>query len=215
MSKYNPAIHNRRSIRLKGYDYAQEGLYFITLCCRDRECIFGTIVNGEMILNEFGKIAENEWLNTPVVRKNIALHAYVIMPNHIHGIIEILENVKEDSKENIGQFKSPSQTVGAIVRGYKIATIRKIKDYIHKNYGDKGSINRGISWGELQFTPTYSPKAPTYAPKDATKTIVHLDFKIWQRNYFERIIWSHKAYQNIVKYIHENPKNWNEDQLNA
>ena len=168
-----------------------------------------------MILNEFGKIAENEWLNTPVVRKNIALHAYVIMPNHIHGIIEILENVKEDSKENIGQFKSPSQTVGAIVRGYKIATIRKIKDYIYKNYGDKGSINRGISWGELQFTPTYSPKAPTYALKDATKTIVHLDFKIWQRNYFERIIWSQKAYQNIAKYIHENPKNWNEDQLNA
>lgn len=89
MSNYNPKYHHRRSIRLKGYDYTQEGLYFITLCIQDREPIFGEIKNGEMHLNAFGKIAENEWLNTPNIRDNVSLHEHIIMPNHMHGIIEI------------------------------------------------------------------------------------------------------------------------------
>ena len=62
MNRYDPNIHHRRSIRLKGYDYAQAGLYFITICCRDRTCRFGSIEKGEMILNEYGQIATNEWM---------------------------------------------------------------------------------------------------------------------------------------------------------
>jgi hypothetical protein len=60
---YNPNIHHRRSIRLKEYDYSQTWLYFITICCQDRICRFGKIENGEMILNDFGKIAYDEWIN--------------------------------------------------------------------------------------------------------------------------------------------------------
>jgi hypothetical protein len=60
--KYNPQIHHRRSIRLKGYNYSQAGAYFITICCQDKECRFGIIENGEMILNEFGMIAYDEWI---------------------------------------------------------------------------------------------------------------------------------------------------------
>ncbi|HET7116530.1 MAG TPA: hypothetical protein VFI29_08570, partial [Hanamia sp.] len=63
--KYNPKIHHRRSIRLKGYDYSQAGLYFITICCQDMICCFGKIENGEMILNESGTIAYNEWFKLP------------------------------------------------------------------------------------------------------------------------------------------------------
>jgi putative transposase len=84
---YIPYIHNRRSIRLKGYDYSQAGLYFITICCYNRECLFGDVVNGEMVLNEYGTIACNEWLNTPNIRKKVELDVFVIMPNHMHGII--------------------------------------------------------------------------------------------------------------------------------
>jgi putative transposase len=62
MSQYNPNIHHRRSIRLKGYDYSQAGLYFITICCQDRIYRFEDIKNGEMVLNEFGEIADNEWI---------------------------------------------------------------------------------------------------------------------------------------------------------
>ena len=84
---YNPNIHHRKSIRLKGYDYTQAGLYFITICCQNRECLFGNIINGEMILNDAGNIANECWLAIPNHFPNVVLHEFVIMPNHIHGII--------------------------------------------------------------------------------------------------------------------------------
>ncbi|MFM7856226.1 MAG: transposase, partial [Pseudanabaena sp.] len=86
---YNPEIHHRRSIRLKGYDYGQSGLYFITICSWERQCIFGSVRDGEMQVSEFGEVARDEWLRTPVLRPNIDLAEFVIMPNHIHGIIAI------------------------------------------------------------------------------------------------------------------------------
>ncbi len=88
-STYNQAIHNRKSIRLKGYDYSKVGLYFITICRQDRICRFGHIDNGTMILNEFGTIAFNEWTKLTKRFPNIQLGAFQIMPNHMHGIIEI------------------------------------------------------------------------------------------------------------------------------
>jgi len=84
---YNPTIHHRRSIRLKGYDYSQSGLYYVTICCQDRICRFGKIENGEMILNEYGQIAFDEWMKLPERYPNVFLDAFQIMPNHIHGII--------------------------------------------------------------------------------------------------------------------------------
>lgn len=88
--KYNPDIHHRRSIRLKGYDYSQNGLYFITICTHNRHHLFGTITNDQMALNPIGKIAHDEWLKTESMRPNIRLHEFIVMPNHIHGIIEII-----------------------------------------------------------------------------------------------------------------------------
>ena len=95
--KYNPDIHHRHSIRLQGYDYSQNSAYFVTLCTQNRECLFGEIVNGEMILNEYGKNVEQCWFNLPNHYHNIALDAYVIMPNHFHGIIFITDTV-----DNVG-----------------------------------------------------------------------------------------------------------------
>jgi hypothetical protein len=89
MNQYNPHIHHRRSIRLKGYDYSQEGLYFVTICCQNRICRFGYIENGEMVLNDAGKMVETEWLKLPERFKNIKLHEYIVMPNHFHAILEI------------------------------------------------------------------------------------------------------------------------------
>lgn len=90
MNRYNPHIHHRRSIRLKGYDYSQAGLYFITVCVQNRECLFGRIANREMILNDAGTMVQNEWLKLPERFKNIRLHEYVVMPNHFHAILEIV-----------------------------------------------------------------------------------------------------------------------------
>jgi len=82
-------LPNRRSIRLKGYDYAQEGLYFITICCQHRAHLFGEIENGKMILNDAGEIANQCWQQIPDHFPNVILHEHIIMPNHIHGIIEL------------------------------------------------------------------------------------------------------------------------------
>ncbi len=87
--EYNPEIHHRRSIRIKEYDYSREGLYFITICTFNHERLFGYVDGSKMILDEFGNIAYNEWLQTGEMRKNTVLQEFVIMPNHMHGIIEI------------------------------------------------------------------------------------------------------------------------------
>lgn len=102
---YNPNLHHRRSIRLKGYDYLQAGAYFITICCHNRKCLFGEITVGAavgagaspaptalMTLNEFGQIAYNEWIKLTERFENFELDVFQIMPNHIHGII-VLNNV--------------------------------------------------------------------------------------------------------------------------
>lgn len=200
---YNPNIHRRRSIRLKGYDYAQAGLYFITICCQDRACLFGEIKNGKMILNTFGKIARQEWLATEKIRDNTRLHEFIVMPNHIHGIIEIIFK-KNDADSEIGKFQSPSQTIGAIIRGYKIAAIKKIKDRI---------LNLD-STGESQFASTEFASTEIASTEIAsTEKIIKLDFKIWQRNYYEIIIRDEKAYGNISNYIINNAAKWDDDKF--
>ena len=88
-TKYSPDKHYRRSIRLCGYDYSCNGLYFVTVCCQDRVCLFGKIVDGEMILNPAGRMVEKCWLSIPNRYRNVILHEYVVMPNHFHAILQI------------------------------------------------------------------------------------------------------------------------------
>nr|WP_324292120.1 transposase [uncultured Draconibacterium sp.] len=125
-----PNLPNRRSIRLKNYDYSAAGLYFITLCTTDRLHLFGQIMNGEMHYNTFGTIATEEWAKTPEIRKNISLGEFIIMPNHFHAIISIDYKITSNDNEQIGKFQSPSQTIGAIIRGYKGATTKRINQII-------------------------------------------------------------------------------------
>jgi REP element-mobilizing transposase RayT len=215
--KYNPKIHHRRSIRLKGYDYSQPGLYFITLCTQNRLHLFGEIKNGEMILNEAGKIAKEEWEKTAKIRKNISLGAFIIMPNHFHAIISIDYQIKNNKSGNQdSEFKSPSNTIGAIIRGYKAATTKRIKELFYKEKKDSekkdlsekatGEKNSGdsatgdIATGVLQYAPSL------YAP-------IPRKGSIWQRNYYEHIIRNEKAYNNITQYIINNPKNWGKDKF--
>jgi REP element-mobilizing transposase RayT len=126
---YNPDIHHRKSIRLKEYDYSQEGLYFITICTQNREHLFGEIVDNNDVgagfsrpnINQIhktkiGKIIENEIINLPNKYKNIKCDEYVIMPNHIHFIIEIMENIK--GRED------PAPTIGNIVGYFKFITTK-------------------------------------------------------------------------------------------
>ena len=89
---YNPDIHHRRSIRLRDYDYSQAGAYFVTVCAQDRECLFGDVVGGEMRLNKYGEIVAESWTWLPRQYRHIDLNEWIVMPNHLHGILIIDEN---------------------------------------------------------------------------------------------------------------------------
>jgi len=117
----------RKDIRLKGYDYGKPGMYFITLCCAGRKHLFGEIENGRMILNDYGTVANDEWLKICKIRENVKLHEYVIMPNHIHAIIEITRCRGVIPYEHVWQRNFNDH----IVRNYK--DHYRIKNYIDNN----------------------------------------------------------------------------------
>jgi REP element-mobilizing transposase RayT len=85
--KYNPNKHHRRSIRLKGYDYTQAGAYFITICTWQRDSLFGEVINGEMQLSRYGQTVQFNWDILPKRYPNVELDAFIVMPNHVHGIL--------------------------------------------------------------------------------------------------------------------------------
>lgn len=209
---YNPKKHHRRSIRLKGYDYAQAGLYFITLCAYQQKHLFGKVINGNMHLNAIGLIAQQEWTNTLNIRSNVKLGAYIIMPNHFHAVIHI--ETAAVQTENIGAFRSPSHTIGAIIRGYKGATTKKIKELIRHQLEAEAN-----STGELIFAPTDTDNLDTgesqFAPTDIGIPLSSIDLSksIWQRDYYDHIIRDERAYQNISNYIINNPKKWDKDKF--
>jgi len=118
---------NRRSIRLPGYDYASAGWYFVTICCHKRQNLFGEIRQGEMALNAAGEMVEECWFNIPKHFPNTVLHEFVVMPNHVHGIIELtvgaenflpLQPIQHEFQKMI------PQSVSSIVKGFKIGATK-------------------------------------------------------------------------------------------
>lgn len=202
--------YNRQSIRLKNYNYGAKGLYFITICCKNMQHLLGRVQDGKMQLNPIGLIALKEWYATEKIRDNCKIHESVIMPNHIHGIIEITSTKNPFIKPV--RFESPSQTIGSIVRGFKISSIKKIKEFLNDeitfssdfllNENNASSMFTGESEPSL-YTSLISPVSPNISQK-----IKSLEFKIWQRNYYDRIIRDKRAYINIVNYINSNPLKW-------
>ncbi|MBI1925795.1 transposase [Candidatus Poribacteria bacterium] len=105
---------NRRSIRLKNYDYTQSGYYFLTICVHQRECLFGEIVEGNMITNDVGEIVQQTWDHLPNRFPTVAVDSFVVMPNHVHGIIII----KSNADRGVGAALAPP-ALGDIVRAFK------------------------------------------------------------------------------------------------
>ena len=201
---YNPDLHHRRSIRLKGFDYSSDGFYFITICCHANQRLFGEINGGKMILNEAGYIADKCWQAIPDHYPNVILHEYVIMPDHIHGIIEL-----NSARGNPGvkDFQSDVARPGEIQRLSEMPLLIPIKDfpkingissknfYVNKPGFQKiipkslSSVVRGFKIGVTKWFRTNST--------------IH---RIWMEDYYEKIIRDAKAYKNITSYIRTNPE---------
>ena len=128
--KYDPHKHHRRSIRLKGYDYTQAGAYFVTICTQNRECLFGEVVDGVIRPNTHGAIVFEAWHDLPNHYPNVTLDAFVVMPNHVHGIIMLVTN---DAPVGAGFKPAPTTQPGPmghglseIIRAFKTFSARRI-----------------------------------------------------------------------------------------
>jgi REP element-mobilizing transposase RayT len=114
--KYDPNKHHRRSIRLKGYDYARAGAYFVTICTWQRQSLFGAIANSEMQLSDYGKVAHFHWQNLLKHHQYLELDEFVIMPNHVHGILVFTDDTACKKRPGLPE----------IIRGFKTFSARRI-----------------------------------------------------------------------------------------
>ena len=195
MSKFDPQKHHRRSIRLQGYDYSQAGAYYVTIVTQGRECLFGEIIDGEMYLNEYGEIVQNWWNEILIHFPNVELGAFVIMPNHVHGII----------------FKTTER------RGEVLSPRDNPNNNIQDGHG-VGTDNQGGGTPPLQKPPILG-QIVAYFKYQSTKEMNRIEIhkaitKFWQRNYYEHIIRDEKDLQNKTDYIEANPSLWDEDDNN-
>ena len=196
-SKFDPQKHHRRSIRLKGYDYSSEGAYYVTIVAQGRECLFGEIVDGGMILNDAGQMIVKWWNELPNKFPNIVLGEFVVMPNHFHGIIFIMETVGADLRvcpEDERVCPNDEENVSA-------------QKGEHVGSPPRASLSRIIQWFKTMTTNEYirGVKQLNWKPFVG---------KLWQWNYYEHIIRNEKDLQRIADYIVANPSRWNEDDNN-
>lgn len=174
--------NQRRSIRLKYYDYSEDGAYFVTLVSYKCKRLFGDITDGEMTLSTLGCIVQEEWEHTAIIRPYVELDAFVVMPNHLHAIVVFQrksQNIDDScrgaqlcapTRENSGLYRQP-HSLGSLIAGFKAAATSR--------------INR------TRLTPGQ---------------------RVWHRNYYEHIIRNERALNAIREYIHFNPARWSEDQ---
>jgi REP element-mobilizing transposase RayT len=131
------SLPKRQSIRLQQYDYSQAGGYFITICTQNKECMFGEIVDGKMQLNDIGQVVQQCWDDIPVHFPHIELDAFVVMPNHIHGIVVVADNIlrrgtacrAQDLNPTMERFRQPvAGSIPTVIRSFKAAVTKNVNE---------------------------------------------------------------------------------------
>jgi putative transposase len=184
---------HRQSIRLKGYDYSQRGYYFITVCTQGRWCVFGEIKKDRVVLNDAGKMVGRWWNELKNKYANIKIDEYVVMPNHCHGIINVIDSVGADQcvcPYNMGEH-----------------TINKMGEHAGSPLQER-PIYEMIQWFKTMTTNEYirNVKQNRWEPFDG---------KLWQRNYYEQIVRDETSLRRVREYIINNPRQWQQDKLFA
>ncbi|MTJ47723.1 transposase [Dolichospermum sp. UHCC 0259] len=131
--KFDTEKHHRRSIRLPHYDYGQAGAYFVTICTYKKQCWFGDVKRGEMQLNLIGQIVVQEWLKSSEIRQEIELDEWVLMPNHLHGIVWIQDQdqgngdrIEGLNQEGLHRKPLQSRSLGSLINGFKCSVTRRV-----------------------------------------------------------------------------------------
>ena len=234
---YRTDIHYRRRIRLQGYDYSQPGAYFVTVCTQNRACLLGEIMDDEMHLNDAGRMVKRVWDEIPTYYPGIDIDAFVVMPNHLHGIILL------------GQARGPAPTygtipVGAALRGRLDAGPASNQQYTRA--GSEGEVRVGRQTEPALISGTISVGAaprgrldvgsasnqqhrrtglslPDVVQRLKTMTTKHyadgvkqlnwpgFPGRLWQRSYYEHIIRDEHSLTCLREYIANNPLQWTLD----
>ena len=194
--------HHRRSIRLKGYDYTSPGAYFITICTYQRQCLFGEIINGEMQLNKCGQIAAECWNEIPNHFRQTKLDNYVIMPNHIHGILVITDTPRRGMA-----MPCPYDRPRPHGRGMALPCP------YGRQQDTQPLIKRQFGKPIAQSIPTIIGSFKSAVTKRINIVRHAKGTPVWQRNYYDHIIRDDASMQHIRHYIQNNPRSWQSDQL--
>jgi len=210
----NPEGRDRQSIRLKGYDYSRVGAYFVTICTQGRACLFGEVVGGAMRMSAAGQMTLSEWEALPTRFPTIELGAFVVMPNHVHGIIVITpvgaglvparndpadaDGVDTDGADADGVDTDGADTDGADTDG---ADANGATTRVAPTVG--GVVGAFKSWTTVLYTRGVKQSAwPAFRGR------------LWQRNYYEHVIRNEESLMRIHQYIVENPLRWAMDREN-
>ena len=208
--KFDPEKHHRRSIRLPNYNYGQAGAYFVTMCTYKKQGWFGDVKRGEMQLNLIGQIVVQEWLKSSAIRQEIELDEWVLMPNHLHGIVWI----QDQDQGRCDRNKELNQ------EGLRIEELNQ-EDLRNKELNQEDLRNKKLNQEGLRRKPLQSGSLGSFINGFKSSVIrrvnlirYHSDLPFWQRNYYESIIRDETHLINIKEYIRNNPQNWEDDAEN-
>ena len=174
---YDPEVHRRRSIRLDGFDYSSAGAYFISVVAQGRLCLFGSVDGGKMRLNGAGEMVRRVWEAMPDRFPHVVMDAFVVMPNHVHGVI-FIGRAEAMIGAGLGEIGGGVPALGDAVRAFKSLTTVEY-----------GRGVRGMGWERFEK-------------------------RLWQRNYYERVIRNESELRAVRAYVVNNPRNWELDREN-
>jgi|ERR1700722_7711031 len=201
---FDPALHHRRSIRLRAYDYAEAGAYFVTVCVQGRKCLFGTVRDSTVALTPSGRIVVDTWNALPGRYPTVDLNAFVVMPNHMHGIL-VLTEPNAIPKEAEGGETPPLQAPGIAsakqAEGGETPPLPAIERPRAATQRKRPTLGQIVAFFKYQSTRAINTLTGTPG------------VRVWQRNYYEHVIRDETSLDNLRTYVVENPLRWELDTL--
>jgi REP element-mobilizing transposase RayT len=193
---------NRQSIRLPGYDYAQPGAYFVTVRTHKYTLLFGQVVNGEMELNVYGRVAATYWTRIPRYFSRVKLDAFVVMPNHVHGIIVIVDdNPQQDTGD---AFRAPGHEENPISE-HEPGRVEL------SGFGNASPLHLGSAGPAPGSLGAIVGNYKSIVTRRINRIRRTPGADVWQRNYYEHVIRATDDVDRIREYIANNPARWAED----
>lgn len=213
--------YQTESNRLRNWDYSSEAIYFITLVAQNRECIFGIVDEDKMLLNDNGKIIEAELLKSITIRERWFFHNWVIMPNHIHLLVEIKNDNSIPSVETHCSASLPRASLQLESESHSESKPQKLSRKPN-SISSFVAIFKSVTTKQISTLINNNDAQPRDAQRrDALRCVSSIETEkslintIWQSNYHDHIVRNYNSFDTIYHYIKNNPKNWNTNSINS